>query len=55
MELSEEVSYYFECSLQFSNIESKNISIALRDKMKEVVVKKISLVEKNIIKFNEKR
>ena len=49
------MQFYFEINLKFSNIATQNIFITLRNKTSNSVVKKIVLVEKNVIKFTEER
>lgn len=55
IDISEEIQFYFEIKLKFSNIAPQNISIVLRNKHLKKDLQKIVLVDKNVIKFSELR
>ncbi len=55
-DISDSLQFYFEIVIKFSNIANQNIFIHLRDKSdQKKSIKKIVLVDKNIIKFNDSK
>lgn len=56
IDISDKLQFYFEIEIKFSNIANKNIVIFLRNKQnRNEIVRKIVLVDKNVIKFSESR
>lgn len=52
-DISDEIHMYFEVNIKFSNITNENITVALKSKDDDRLIEKITLVDKNVLKFTD--
>lgn len=54
-DISDELQFYFDLSINFTNITSQSINVNLVNKLTDKSIQKLKISDKNVIKFTESK